>query len=789
MKLLAALFAICLFAIQTVKANVYYNNKTFTGTETISEKVYIGAKEAEGGASAAANALVTVANGATWLNTEDVFVGYHEGVSRLFIEAAGSLYVTNNAGIVLRVGRSDKAVGVVTNMGYVMADKLYVGDKDYCRKACRVDNYGTVSVLKEFSLGERKDGVGETALFYNHAGATLNMLRDSNGQYAFYIGSRSPAVLTNEGEIVFNPASHLVIGGANTSTGDGRLVMCGNGSIVPGNTVRVGFRSGGAKGCVELNDNSTFINNNATCELGFGAISGKFVASGAASGELILSGNSQFSVKGIEMGCGTGSTAKVTLKDNSALSFQSENFEVAKNCLATGCVELVNYENTSFNKNLHLGIGDKSVGTFRLDGTSVLNYSKEFRLGCASGAIGRIELAGESSLTVETLNVQGYSQGATGIVSAAGSSRLTMPGELSIGAANNKYGLFEVSGDSIVAASNVNIAAAKGVNNQLGVLRVFDSGVVSNVHEMLMGRSATAHGFVEMRGGKILLNSTAAAPGTSLTVGINGDSAAGFVSGWGFVGFDNATAIMRDYQSLGRTTWGGLYLYGKITADGMGMNRDLDFSCAGVCVNQNYGKNGCGTNGWYATNKGRLLMPRSLPRKANHATIGDYPTLSVPRLVNSFRYDFDKNTMDTTGSYVFAELYATDRSDIPAGLLTGKGIHHAAVYRIGHFNETATPDVDDEELADSHKQDFKTLKLKFHYDPRIVESLSDKHMIRVYRCVDSENGGWRRIGSVVPDASSPFAETREFGPSSELWNAGWFAIVAEPKKCTAIIVR
>ena len=48
MKLLAALFAICLFAIQTVKANVYYNNKTFTGTETISEKVYIGAKEAEG---------------------------------------------------------------------------------------------------------------------------------------------------------------------------------------------------------------------------------------------------------------------------------------------------------------------------------------------------------------------------------------------------------------------------------------------------------------------------------------------------------------------------------------------------------------------------------------------------------------------------------------------------------------------------------------------------------------------------------------------------------------------
>jgi hypothetical protein len=348
----------------------------------------------------------------------------------------------------------------------------------------------------------------------------------------------------------------------------------------------------------------------------------------------------------------------------------------------------------------------------------------------------------------------------------------------------------EVGGAALVNCTNISVAASKSINNQVGVLRVFDSGVVSNVHEMLMGRSTTAHGFVEMRGGKILFNSTAAAPSTSLTVGVNGDSAAGFVSGWGFVGFDNATAIMRDYQSLDRTTWGGLYLYGKIIADGMGMNRDLDFSCAGVCVKQNYGQNGCGTNGWYATNKGRLIMPRSLPRIAkSHATIGDYPTLPDPRLVNSFRYDFDKNTMDTTGSYVFSELYAVDRSDIPSGLPTGKGIHHAAVYRVGHFNETATPDVDDEDLTDSHKQNFETLKLKFHYDPRIVESLSDKHMIRVYRCVNSKNGGWQRIGSVVPNASSPFAETREFGPSSELWNAGWFAIVAEPKKCTAIIIR
>jgi hypothetical protein len=62
-------------------------------------------------------------------------------------------------------------------------------------------------------------------------------------------------------------------------------------------------------------------------------------------------------------------------------------------------------------------------------------------------------------------------------------------------------------------------------------------------------------------------------------------------------------------------------------------------------------------------------------------------------------------------------------------------------------------------------------------------------MIRVYRCVDSVNGGWRRVGGAVPNASSPYVETRTFGASDELWNVGWFAIVAEHKKCTAIIVR
>ena len=183
-------------------------------------------------------------------------------------------------------------------------------------------------------------------------------------------------------------------------------------------------------------------------------------------------------------------------------------------------------------------------------------------------------------------------------------------------------------------------------------------------------------------------------------------------------------------------------------------------------------------------------MPRSLPRIAkSHATIGDYPTLTNPRFVNSFRYDFDTDTMNTTGTYVFSELYAVDRSDIPAGLPSGRGIHHSAVWRIGHFNSTATPDVDDEDLTADHKQDFTSLKLKFHYDPALAEIEGVRH-VKVYRCTDSVNGGWKCVASITaPDSDSPYIETVQMAPSSELWNCGWFAVVGTPKIGTVMVLR
>ena len=138
---------------------------------------------------------------------------------------------------------------------------------------------------------------------------------------------------------------------------------------------------------------------------------------------------------------------------------------------------------------------------------------------------------------------------------------------------------------------------------------------------------------------------------------------------------------------------------------------------------------------------------------------------------------------------MFAQLYATDREDIPTGLPTGKGCKVASVFRIGYFNDDATPDKDDSDAALAGlSEDFQTIDLKFRYDPT-VKNVEGVHRLRVYRCTDSINGGWQRIGSLAADSSSAFIQANTVTPSSELWNVGWFAIVAEPKKCTSIIVR
>lgn len=780
-KIAIIMWAVMLSA--SIFADVYYNNKTFDVSETTEGKAYIGhANAADGGM--ASDALVTVKNGATWTAEDDIFLGNASGASRLFVENAGMLYVNDSK--YLYVGVVGDVNAVVTNKGEVNAANIYLGYKDGGINTPRFDNFGTITIRNCLSIGE-KSGSTLESVFYNHAGANLNITRTSYGQYAFYLGGRAPARIINEGTIILEKAPILRLGGVLTAAGVGTLVMSNNASFTSGSQVRIGGK--GSKGSIILTGNSVFNGtaNNTEVSIGYSGDTGAKGGEGVVS----LSDSASLSCKTLYLGRDNPSVASVVLSDDSTLTFEGAlNVAYADNSVATFTIN--NHSMTSFDKDTYVGVGASSVGTFRLDGTTALTMNGCLELGKGAGARGIVELDGTSHLTIPNSYLIGGSVvGGTGEVYVAGAAALSVRGSLSIGTGENLPGILTVSENGVVASTNVSVAAKKGGASQYGTLNIANNGVVTNVCEMCFGRGTTAIGYCNMSGGSIFLDSTEKAALTPLTIGVNATSTVGFLKGWGFVGFDDPCAIMINYADLGRDTWGGISIYGKVTADGGGVERNLDFSRAGV--NRSSGSwagNGCGTNGWYAMNKGRLVMPRSLPRIAkSHATIGDYPTLTNPRFVNSFRYDFDTDTMNTTGTYVFSELYAVDRSDIPAGLPSGRGIHHSAVWRIGHFNSTATPDVDDEDLTADHKQDFTSLKLKFHYDPALAEIEGVRH-VKVYRCTDSVNGGWKCVASITaPDSDSPYIETVQMAPSSELWNCGWFAVVGTPKIGTVMVLR
>ena len=755
-------------AAAAASADVYYNAKTFSANETTGDKVYIGHTGASDGGSAS-DALVTVQNGATWTAGADVYLGNSSGTSRLVVDNGGTLYVNDSK--YLRVGIAGDGYAVVTNNGTINTYFLYFGERYGGSSTPRMDNFGNLTVRRGISFGERSETTYET-VFHNHENASLSVLRGS--EYDFYLGGRSPARLINEGTVTCQNGTSVRIGGALTPNGTGTLAMSNTASFVSGKEVRIGENRG--KGSIILADSSSFdgATHGASVYLGYSA---------STEADVSLCDNSSFSCATLVMGRGDSSTAALTIADNSTLTFEGDlNVAKAANSVATFAIK--NHSMTSYSKDVYLGVGASSVGTFRLDGTTALAMNGSFYLGNAAGARGIVELDGTSELAVPDGFVVGSAASeATGEVVVKGSAKLVAGGKLNVGTVADRPGVLKVCASGVVSATKLYVAAAKGVSSQSGELVVEGSGVVTNLSELLFGRGATAVGRCSMRGGKVFLAATSESEATPLTIGINSTSTAGSVSGWGFVGFDDPVAIMKNYSDLGHSTWGGLYLYGQVVADGDGVLRDLDFSRAGVCANSNYGKNDCGTNGWYAVNKGRLIMPRSLPRLAkNHATIGDYPTLSNPRLVNSFRYDFDKDAMEATGTYVYSELYAADRTDIPSGLPSGDKVHVAAVWRIGYFDENSGP-----AAAAPTAEPYSSVKLKFHYDPELPE-LGGVERIHVYRHDGTANGRWQIVGS-DDGSSAPYVETRTLSGVDAGWNVGWFAIVGEMRPGALIILR
>jgi len=291
--------------------------------------------------------------------------------------------------------------------------------------------------------------------------------------------------------------------------------------------------------------------------------------------------------------------------------------------------------------------------------------------------------------------------------------------------------------------------------------------------------SASAQATLTLRGGSITMTTN-----SILYVGrhANTENACnGFVRGWGRL--DRHSPELTTYQ-YGITMDMGC---GALTADGEGVERDLDLSMIRKIFDN--GLNKSGTNGWYAVNKGRLTYPC---RFGGYRMLGDYyGHEGDPVYVNSVSVD----CTDKKG-YLIGQLYATDRSDIPAGLPADDIANR--VKRLGVWRATINANYDATNVTAQTRGNVTSATIKIRYNNFLLNELADaegafdgEQTLVLYAHDGSTDGTWRRIKTVSVNSAEEgghlIGGTIQVSP--EPWNLGFFAVVAEPKRGLAVLIR
>ena len=377
--------------------------------------------------------------------------------------------------------------------------------------------------------------------------------------------------------------------------------------------------------------------------------------------------------------------------------------------------------------------GDMSFGRGEIvvDNKGKLRPSAIY-LGFGGGAIGKLSVMNGGTVTTDTLTLGRSGSPAKGLTST---------------------GMVVIAGTGSVV-TNVNTTSIGSISND---------GAIKNT------------GFLHLKGGKYFLRTGAS--GGCFKLGVDGNSSHGEIRGWGQIAHNGiGTVTQPTIQYMDH--------FGKVIADGEGEERDLNMRFMWSVGDSSVDPNEIGCNGWYARNKGRLRFPILYNVKSGYMShcVGDYVYHGGnPRLVNSFKYTF--SDVYSTQRWLWADLYATDRSDIPAGLTSRVGTGRAiAVYRMGyfdnkyHFGEPDKP----------YEKGYKSAHVQFHYSP---DEAKDYPRVRVYHHDGTEGGSWRLSGEAVYSSENPFVTTAEFKPSEATWNFGWFAVVADRPRGTVINVR
>ncbi|HEV2293774.1 MAG TPA: sigma-70 family RNA polymerase sigma factor [Tepidisphaeraceae bacterium] len=181
----------------------------------------------------------------------------------------------------------------------------------------------------------------------------------------------------------------------------------------------------------------------------------------------------------------------------------------------------------------------------------------------------------------------------------------------------------------------------------------------------------------------------------------------------------SGTGVFQGWGSVGLT--GIVVNNGRIIADGYGNAQALDFSTAAGVTNTIENATFGGTNGWFATGGGSIVLPGiDIASGSNAYSWGEDPNDALPDLVNSVRL----YVRDAAGAgEIDIALLALDRSDIPA-LPAGHSF-------IGVWS------------FDAHDLEFSGVDLAVRYDDALAQEKGlSESVLKLWKY---ENGIWSRI--------------------------------------------
>ena len=711
-----------------------------------------------------ANDHVTISQAALKTSPLTVQAGESAAVaSNVFLDV-GTLYVepgatltANKGGGGFSLAQTASGTAVITNYGTITAYNLDLGTYSQSRGLlAQFDNFGTLTLANALRLQVK----GTPSLFYNHAGATVR--KTGGNQYTFYFGvdgnsANRACKIINEGDF-FDNTTEIWMGLTSRTYSENEIIVQGNGRFFADKKVAVGFMTDSIA-TITLNDNG-YLSGKATWHLGGSDVDSR--AFPRAEGHIILNDNSFFMASNsVYVGRRADCIGLIALNDSSKMI-------------------------TARNVPVQFGFAANSVGTLTLTNSAVADFGYYVYVGSGTAARGFVSLAGDSRMYVtnNTLIV-GYNNGATGVLSVAENAQLHAPilgiGQTSVAGTT---GFVKLSGTATLFSTNISLPKWGGAGH--GTLEVADNSVITNLLMMQVGQNAAkTSALVAMRGGSIFFDIDPESPEymkdgyfNPLYLNPHLSAVKGLIRGWGKIAFSEPRTYVTE-----ATIPSGITHYGQIIADGEGELRDLDFSRFGALNYANTRANASDTNGWFAVNKGRLKLPRSLPRKtADYRCVGDYWSLDYSgdapadaglrsRLCNTFTCTFSGAALS---NFIFAELYATDRDDIPAGL-DGVGSQKiVSVWRIGLFDDG--PEADDP----THPSAFTSARIHFKY-PNVGDDLDDMAAVCVYRHDGTADGKWRLVGRAAPSTSWPVVPAEVAAPSAANWNMGWFAITGRTK--------